>query len=85
MKRGRPNVRNKIKPLLIEAISSNRVPRSVNSLKKDVEEELEKEISWNTIKKYLDELVKTEIVQPIVLPHSKTEKKEGLTVYTLKR
>lgn len=85
MKRGRPNLRNSIKPLIVETISSSRVPKSVNSLKKDLELNLKKEISWNTVKKYLDELVKTDIIQPITLSHSKHEKKEGLTVYTLKR
>jgi len=29
--------------------------------------------------------VKTDVIQPIILPHSKIEKKEGLTVYTIKR
>jgi len=85
MKRGRPNIRNKIKPIIVEIISSNKLPTSVNNLKNGIEKELKKEISWNTVKKYLDELVKTDVIQPIILPHSKIEKKEGLTVYTIKR
>lgn len=85
MKRGRPNIRNRIKPLIVEIIGSNRLPTSVNNLKKGIDKELKKEISWNTVKKYLDELVKTDVIQPIILPHSKVEKKEGLTVYTIKR
>jgi hypothetical protein len=85
MKRGRPNVRSKIKPMIVEIISNNRVPTSVNTIKKGIEKSLGKEVSWNTVKKYLDELVKTDVIQPITLPHSKIEKKEGLTVYTIKR
>jgi len=85
MKRGRPNVRNRIKPLIVEIISSNRLPISVNNLKKGIENELKKEISWNTVKKYLDELVKIDVIQPIILPHSKVDKKEGMVVYTIKR
>jgi len=85
MKRGRPNIRNRIKPIIVEIISSNKLPTSVNNLKNGIEKELKKEISWNTVKKYLDELVKTDVIQPIILPHSKIEKKEGLTVYTIKR
>ena len=85
MKRGRPNVRNRIKPIIVETLTNSRVPVSVNTIKKEVDKGLKKETSWNTIKKYLDELVKTDVVQSVTLPHSKIEKKEGLTVYTLKR
>lgn len=85
MRRGRPNLRNVVKPLIVEIIETSRVPRSANSLKKDIEANLKKEISWNTVKKYLDELVKTDVVQPTILPHSKIDKKNGLTVYALKR
>ena len=85
MKRGRPSVRNRIKPLIVETITNNRLPISVNNIKKSVEKELKKDISWNTIKKYLDELVKTDVVSPVILPHSKVEKKDGLIVYTIKR
>jgi hypothetical protein len=85
MKRGRPSARNKIKPILIEILTSDRLPKSANSLKKTIDRELKKDVSWNTIKKYLDELVQTDVVQPIRLQHSKEEKREGLTLYTLKR
>ena len=71
MKRGRPNVRNKIKPILIEILTLDRLPRSANSLKKSIDKELKKDVSWNTIKKYLDELVQTDVIQPIRLQHSK--------------
>jgi hypothetical protein len=85
MKRGRPNIRTKIKPMIVEVIQNNRVPTSVNTIKKNIEAGLGRVVSWNTVKKYLDELVKTDVIQPIKLPHSKIEKKEGLTVYTIKR
>jgi hypothetical protein len=85
MKRGRPNSRNTIKPLIVNIITNSRVPLSVSAIKKSIDTEMKVPVSWNTIKKYLDELVQTDIIQPITLPHSKVEKKDGLTVYTIKR
>jgi hypothetical protein len=85
MRRGRPNVRNRIKPMIVEIITNNRVPTSVNTIKKNIERGLGKEVSWNTVKKYLDELVTADVIHPTTLPHSKIEKKDGLTVYSIKR
>lgn len=85
MKRGRPDSRSKIKPLIVEAIKESRVPVGVNTIKKTIDKGMKQPVSWNTIKKYLDELVQTDTIQPITLPHSKIEKKDGLTVYTIKR
>jgi len=42
-------------------------------------------VSWNTVQKYLQELVELGKVEAIPTPHSKKEGKEGLTVYMLKR
>jgi len=60
-------------------------PFTIAALAKKVSEGKEKPVSWNTIQKYLDNLVQQEKVQAIVLPHSKDETKKGLTVYTLKK
>jgi hypothetical protein len=54
-------------------------------LAKVISGKLNKTVSWNTIQKYLDELVKIDKVQPIPLPHSKIEGKNGLIVYQLKK
>ncbi|MEM5790570.1 MAG: hypothetical protein QXP77_00755 [Candidatus Aenigmatarchaeota archaeon] len=43
-----------------------------------------KSLSWNTVQKYLQELVELGRVEAIPTPHSKREG-EGLTVYILKR
>jgi hypothetical protein len=47
--------------------------------------EMKKPVNWNTVKKYLDELVKLDKVQAIPLPHSKEENKTGLIVYSIKK
>jgi predicted transcriptional regulator len=44
-----------------------------------------KNLSWNTVQKYLNELVKSNQLSTIHLPHSKEKKKTGITVYILKR
>jgi Mn-dependent DtxR family transcriptional regulator len=57
----------------------------VNSLKGEISRRLGKDISWNTTRKYLRELIEMGLVRAIPTQHSKLKGKEGLTVYTLKR
>ncbi len=84
MRRGRPSKRREVAQSILDVLSSVEVPMSVLSIKKRVEERIGR-VSWNTVKKYLDELVTMERVEAIPLPHSKLEGKEGLTVYRIKR
>lgn len=84
MKRGRPNLRKEVSSLLVETLSDHS-PRSIHSLEKEVSRKSGKKISWNTIQKYLQELVEIGKVEAVSTPHSKLEGKEGLTVYILKR
>jgi len=46
---------------------------------------LNRRLSWNTVQKYLQELVDLGKVEVISTPHSKKDGKEGLTVYMLKK
>lgn len=85
MKRGRPNVRETIQSNLMTVLSSSQTPLTVSSLTRFVSKEANKSISWNTVQKYLSELIEAEKVQAISLPHSKIENREGLTVYVLKK
>ncbi len=85
MKRGRPDVRQTIQSNLLTVLSSSQTPLTVSSLTRFVSKEVNRSISWNTVQKYLDELIQTEKVQAIPLPHSKIENKNGLTVYVLKK
>lgn len=84
MKRGRPNIRGIISPLILEILSDN-LPRSVKSLEDEISKRLKRKVSWNTVQKYLQELIETGKVTALATPHSKIEGKEGLTVYILKR
>jgi len=84
MKRGRPNMREKISSLVLEILSDD-FPRSINSISNEVSKRLDKKVSWNTVQKYLQELIETGRVAALATPHSKIEGKEGLTVYTLKK
>lgn len=85
MKRGRPNVRQTIQSNLLNVLSSSQTPLTVSSLTRFVSKEVNKTVSWNTVQKYLEELIQTEKVQAIELPHSKIENRNGLTVYVLKK
>lgn len=85
MRRGRPNIRDVIQNNLITVLSSSQTPLTVSSLTRFVSKEVNKSVSWNTIQKYLDELIQNQRVQAIELPHSKIENRNGLTVYVLKK
>lgn len=85
MKRGRPDVRQTIQSNLMTVLSSSQTPLTISSLTRFVAKEANRSVSWNTVQKYLDELIQTEKVQAITLPHSKIEDRDGLTVYVLKK
>ena len=85
MKRGRPSVRSLIQTNILEVLSSSQIPLTVSSLAKMISTKVGRVVSWNTVQKYLDELVQLGKIQPMPLPHSKIEGKTGLTVYQLKK
>ena len=85
MKRGRPNIRRLIQPKILEILSKTSIPLNISSLRKQLSLEINKPVNWNTLKKYVDELVKLEKVEPIYLPHSKKPGEKGLTLYTIKK
>jgi len=85
MKRGRPNIRSHIQPKILEILSKSNFPMNVSTICDYLSSEMKKPVNWNTVKKYLDELVKLDKVQAIPLPHSKEENKTGLIVYSIKK
>ncbi len=85
MKRGRPNIRNQIQPKILEILSKSNFPMNVSTICNHLSSEMKKPVNWNTVKKYLEELVKLDKVQAIPLPHSKEENKTGLIVYSIKK
>ncbi|MEM5794341.1 MAG: hypothetical protein QXS48_01135 [Candidatus Aenigmatarchaeota archaeon] len=85
MKRGRPSKRFEVQNLIIEVLREINTPISINAIRNMVSKRIGKEVSWNTISKYLEELVEVGKVESIPTPHSKKEGKKGLTVYILKR
>jgi len=85
MKRGRPNVRETIQLNLMNALMGSQTPMTTSTLTRVISKEVNKQVSWNTVQKYLDELIQTEKIQAIELPHSKIEDRMGLTVYVLKK
>jgi predicted transcriptional regulator len=85
MKRGRPSKRNEIQNIVMDILTASSNPQTVSSLRKAASLKVGKAISWNTIEKYLKELVQMNKVQPITVPHCKDITKNGLTLYTLKK
>ncbi|MBI4894383.1 MAG: hypothetical protein HY833_01455 [Candidatus Aenigmarchaeota archaeon] len=85
MKRGRPNVRETIQSNLMSVLTGSQTPMTTSTLTRVISKEVNKQVSWNTVQKYLNELIQTEKIQAIELPHSKIEDRTGLTVYVLKK
>jgi hypothetical protein len=69
----------------MSALVGSQTPMTTSTLTRVISKEVNKQVSWNTVQKYLDEMVQTEKVQAIELPHSKIEDRTGLTVYVLKK
>ncbi len=85
MKRGRPNMRRDVQKEIVDTLSRFGSPITISTISKDVSKILNREISWNTVQKYVQELVEIGKIQAVQLPHSKSESKDGLVVYTLRR
>jgi hypothetical protein len=85
MKSGRPSARRKITPLILKYLEQSKVPLTISALAKVVSKEAGSVVSWNTIQKYLKELIEANKIDAIPLPHSKQEGKNGLVVYSLKK
>ena len=85
MKRGRPNIRYDIQKEITSILTRFNTPVTISVLLKEASKSLNHQISWNTVQKYVQEMVESGKIQAIQLPHSKLENKSGLVVYTLKK
>ena len=85
MKRGRPNIRYGVQKDIVSLLTKENTPLTISAISKRIAKTLNREISWNTVQKYVHELVESGKIQAIQLPHSKLENKPGLILYTLKR
>jgi hypothetical protein len=85
MKRGRPSKRTIIQTNIIQILEQKQIPLTISALAKIMSSTTGRAPSWNTVEKYIQELIVMDKVQAIPLPHSKEENKEGLTVYSLKK
>jgi len=85
MKRGRRSLREQVKSQIIDILSNTQTPLTTSSVKVLIQNKFTKSFSWNTIQKYIDELVKDGQVSSFSLPHSKIKNKTGLVVYILKK
>lgn len=84
MKRGRPNKRGEIKNAIVEILGKSSVPMTTSALNRIVNETLNTKVSWNTVQKYVLEMVEANNIKPISLQHSKKKGETGLVVYMLK-
>ncbi len=85
MKRGRPNLRHTVQQEIIEFLTGSGSPATISSLLRGLSVLKNRKLSWNTIQKYVQELVESGKLDAIQLPHSKIENRSGLVMYTLKK
>ncbi len=84
MKKGRPSKRYEVYNLIFDFFSKNAYPANVKRITDYINSVSNLNLSWNTVKKYLEELVKLDKLKKIKLEHSKEKGKEGLTLYAPK-
>jgi len=85
MKRGRRSLKSQVESQILDILSNTNTPLTPSSIKKLILNRFDKNLSWNTVQKYLDELMKRGEVSSIQLPHSKIKGRAGLRVYILKK
>ena len=85
MKRGRPNSRFLMHEAIVDALKSFSTQLTISALVGVISGKFNRNVSWNTVQKYALELVEMDKIQPVSLPHSKIEGRNGLTVYQLKK
>ena len=85
IKRGRPTIRIEVQNSILNTLSEKGIPLTISALAKAISNKMQRTVSWNTIQKYIDELIAMGKIKPIDLPHSKDETKKGLTVYTINK
>ena len=79
-KRGRKPISSLIKPLILNILSNSPHPLTTNSLLKEIQAKISRpplnyhrKVSWNTLKKYLDELEREGFVFSKKLPPTKAK------------
>lgn len=84
MQRGRPSKDDEIRPLIIEVLKKTNAHVNISYIKRYVEEELKSGISWNTIYRLVQELIRAGKVEPFVTTRSKGKRKVTFVVYSLR-
>lgn len=85
MKRGRRPLRKELYSEIIEILRDINSPLTIFFISKEISQRTNKKISWNTVQKYIHELVESGQLQALQTPHSKIENKPGLVLYSLKK
>jgi len=68
MKTGRPAMRRQFREHILNALSDHEYPATVTGLKRRVESQCGRPCGWDTVRKYLDELVAERLVMRQALP-----------------
>lgn len=85
MKKGRPSLRQVVKENILQTLEETNLPLNIHSLTKKISEKIGRNLSWNTTRKYLQELVEVDKVEALRVMHSKKKEGFGLTLYKLKK
>lgn len=81
---GRKPIRLPVQTAVIEILSNTDFPLSCNVLKKEIRKRSGKNIHFDTVKKYLDELVRKNMIFRKELPPAKKEHMKGTVLYSKK-
>ena len=81
---GRKPLKILVESVILEVMDQVDFPVSCNILKREVSKKLGKNIHFDTVKKYVEDLAKKNMIFKKQLPPAKKEHKKGVTLYSKK-
>jgi hypothetical protein len=81
---GRKPIKMQVQTVALDILGHAEFPVSCNVLKKEIRQRLGKNTHFDTVKKYLDDLVRKDMIFRKELPPAKKEHKKGVVLYSKK-
>ena len=81
---GRKPLKIAVETTIMDVLEQMDFPVSCNILKREVGKRMDRDIHFDTVKKYVEDLVKKNLIFKKQLPPAKKEHKKGATLYSKK-
>ena len=78
------NIEQEVKENIILILSEQKNALTTDSIRRRISKNIGREVSWNTVKKYLDHMVLNQRIAMRFLPNTKDMTKPGVRIYSTK-